>query len=619
MEKITKLKSMKHVQGVTASLQAAIANLEQFAKKNEYSPIVHVADLAVHDGQLVQTKNAHLNTPSIARYFLAALFSRKARSKYHKNKMAVQDTVLKAIDEIKRNHLVIERLQAGSPEEQELAANTLAAINRYNGIIEQARKSPTSWGNRLSKFLTSYAGLSVDEELHANRIDLPKSHSATLMISQKDNAGTDISKKINLAFQHNVKDNSQREEQLGFTAVRLTDVIASPLSQQEADLLRMKAHTLLRQHGFKLKSMSEMLHEIKESPIDTVVDPQEGTANLSLKITLLPGCIVEIRGTFQRNVGLQQLSTPLPGSFQLILHSLQTAFPTPFQYTGWALGESLIPHYPHRLDQMPLFQALYKRKQDAAMTLQPGEISFENARNAWRMKKKAFSNEIMQLHKDLNLAIIHAASEDQSFPNHVEVVDRFFEAVSKHPSPSHYISTAYQTINDYIIVRPFAFMQNFWIAAHDHDPKIARKEIQDKLKDDWSSLQTMLDKEAALCSGEFEKDALRYIQLMGMVLHLPVQAILFQYFSETLRCAPPLLTDFEQKLQAAALRQLSVFLDELENPCDISLDEKLQRHLIADIALFKADSFDNLEIPERRLVDEFEMYFNSRLQISRQS
>lgn len=609
MEKSTKMKSFKQLHGAPASLHTAVANLEQFSKKNEASPIIHVADLAVHEGQLVEASEAGQNSSSLARALLSAIFSRKVRTQFHQNKLAVQEIVMQAIDEVKRNHMVIERLKAGSPEEQALAASTLHAIDRYNSIIEQARRTPADWSNRLSKFLTKYAGLTIDEEFHANRIDLPK-HPTSFVIAPKENADG-IRGKINSTFQHHVKAIATTE-QAGFKAVQLTDIIASPLSQQEADLLRMKAHTLLRQHGFRLKSMAEMLQEIKSAPINTIMDSENNIANLTLKLLLLPGTFVEIHGAFQRNLEQKIQSTPIPGSFHLALRASQTGFPTPFQYTGWSLGDALIPHYPHRLDQMPLFKAIYKRKQDAVMTLQPGEPFFENARNLWKSKMQVFSDEILQLHRILNLSIISAAFEQHAAIDAEQTLHLFFDHVEKHETPVEYLSNTYQTINDYVIARPYALMNEWWLASHDADPKTARKELQEKLKEDWTHVQLLLKKEAGNSQSEFTKPSLDYVLLMGELLHTPIHAILLQYFSETLRCAPPLLTDFEQKLQAAALRQMCVFLDEIEHVRDITPEEKVKKLLLADIALFKADSFDNLEIPERHLVDEFEVYFNSR-------
>lgn len=611
---VQKTTNIQHRHGATKALRHAIANLEQFSRKNESSPIVHVADLTVHDGALVEAPHAASEkTTSFVRWFLSALFSSKKRSRNLRKKEDVQHVVLGAIDVIKRNHLLIERFKKGTPEEQQLAASTLDVVRRYNAVLEQSDKIPEDWKSRISHFFSQYAGLAVDKELREQRIELPLSMLATA--HAQEHPQHDVRKKISLAFQHCMTPKRPCDEQTGFTAVRLTDVIADPLSQQEADLLRMKAHTLLRQQGVRYHSMAEMLQEIKAAPIETVMDEATGIAQLSLRLTLLPGAIAEVHGAFQRST----YSSPIPGSFRLDIHSTQTAFPAPMQYSGWVLGDALIPDYPHRLDQMPLFKKLYARRQDAVMKLQPGEEWFEHARNLWKQKLAAFSRGHLALHKELNMAILHAASPEAVDVESEEVIEVFFNAVENNPSPAAYLTATAQTINENIITRPYALMQEFWLGAHDEDPKMARKDLLAALKVDWAHVQDMLDAELAAASNDFEKAALQYILVMGNVLHQPVQAILMQHFSETLRCAPPLLTDFEQRLQAAAHMQLIAFLDELDNPRlsvlgndPKAMDTRMRQLLLADIALFQADSFDYLETPLRPLVDEFEVYFNSR-------
>lgn len=617
MEKTTK--QIKHLHGPTAALQSAIANLEQFSRKNETSSIVHVADLNVHEGQLIDAANPSMQkTTSLARCFITALFSSKARSQYYQKKVAVQDAILSAIDVIKRNYILIERLKIGTPEEQKLAATTLDVINRYNAVLDQEKKSPDDWGNRLSRFFTKFAGLSVDDDLRDNRIDLPRSQFTSALAVPQVEAGNGMRQKISLAFQHHIKAEHSREEQTGFTAVRLTDVIADPLSQKEADLLRMKAHTLLRHQGIRFGSMAEMLLEIKEAPIETTVDANTGIAHLTLKLTLLPGTVAEVQGAFQRNS--QAHSNPIPGSFQLAMHSAQTGFPAPMQYDGWALGDALTAHYPHRLDQMPLFKTLYMRKQEAIAKLVPGEPWFEHARQLWKQKKQVLSKNLLQLHKRLNLAMMQAANGYKPYPEGEKAIIAFFDVVERHPSAANYLSATYQTINDYMIVRPSALLHELWLARPEQDPKAARKEFLDALKEDWAAVQQTLENEIARASVDFEKAALNYVQIMGTLLHQPVQSILLQYFSETLRCAPPLLSDFEQKLQAAALQQLSTYLDELEKPeyCGeflhnpAAMEQRMHQLLLSDIALFQDEDFDNLETPVKPMVHELEVYFNSR-------
>lgn len=599
-------KNYKKQNSATTGLQFAIANLEQFAKKNESSSILHVADLTVSEGMVVEDESLK-KTTSFARCFLGALFSSKLRTQYRQKKMAVQAAVQHAVDFIKRNHLLLQRLKTGSPEEQKLASSTWVAIHRFNSVLDQSQKLPSAWNERLSQFFSKYAGLAVDEDLLNNRIDLPASKPFEAVKA----GNLDLRQKMNLAFEQHLKPFASKQEQYGFTAVKLNPVVASPLSKQEVDLLRMKTHTLLGQEGVKFK-LAEMFQEIKDAPIETVIDPEKETVNLNLKMTLLPGIIADVKGAFQRRVQVFPPSTPIPGSFQLSMHSTQMGFPFPTQYVGWALSEVLIPHYPHRLDQLPLFKPLYLLKQESIAKLHPGGAWFENARNLWKIKKRVFSQEMIQLHGKLILSLLHAA-EPFTLSN-TQTVQAFFDAVKKHSTPLLYLSATYQAINDYAMNRTYALMQEIWTQHYESDTQSIFQEIQEALSVENASTLKILEKEIESSSNE-EKAALDFIQMMYKLLHRPVEALLVQQFSETLGIKPPLLNEFERKLQALALVQLSAFLEELEHSEQYLVEpqliqEHMQKLLTRDIALLEND----LEGPVESLVDELEQYFNSRHQ-----
>src|SRR5262245_38517728 len=124
------------------ALRNALANLEQFIGSNREASSPHIADLTVKEGKLISSDSSLLQK---ALSLLAALFSRRARSKLLQQKEQVQHAVLDAIHTIKRNHLIIDRLKQGSPEERQLAKETLAAIKRYNKVLASQEKIPQEW------------------------------------------------------------------------------------------------------------------------------------------------------------------------------------------------------------------------------------------------------------------------------------------------------------------------------------------------------------------------------------------------------------------------------------------------------------------------------------------
>lgn len=600
----------------TAALKAAIANLEQFSSKNESAAIPHIADLSVHDGQLVASEQTVLQkTIEMARCFVASLFSSKARQRHQQKKAQVQGIVLKAIDVIKRNHLLIEKMQKGTPEEQKLAASTIAAIQRYNSVLEQTKIS-TDWPQTIARFLYKHSGLSVDDNVKSNRIDLPRAHSIQWEISANV-----PEQKISHAFQNRVSKPQSKEHTPPFSAVMLTKVMSDPLSKQETDLLRIKASTLLKQHNIKLHSMAETLQAIKESPIHTSLDDESSIATLSLLLTLIPGLTIEVQGAFKRDKNLPNYSTPISDRFRLYTHSLHQGFPHPLQYTGWALGNAAVPSYPHRLDQMPLFAPMYANKQESAKALLPEGELFEKAREQWKLRSQTFSAhapELLKLHRKLNIAVLHAAPPACVPPDTEEVIHQFFDVLSRHPSPIDYLARTHQAINEHFIERPHGLLQDLWINRKDEDSDTLLAKAKALLAEDNELIQRMFEEGCQLALDESEQHALAYACRMGCVIQTSMQSILMQHFSETFGWPPRMLSDFEQKLQTAVYKQLMTFLDDIENWSENipsnpkSLFQRIKECLESDIALFRAESCDAFDNPALSITHEMEVYFNTR-------
>lgn len=599
-------KHIKHLVKHTA-LQAAIANLEQFAIKNELAPIAHIAELNVSDGKLISSEQSNLQkTISLARCFVSALFSSKAHQQLLDKKGLVQNVVMRAIDVIKRNHLLIEELKKGTPEEQMLAATTLAAIKRYNEVFEQKGSQSTDWSQSIVRFFYKYSGLSVEDSLKDNRIDLPRVH--TIHFESSANAPN---QKISHAFQSHVSITVPHDKIPEFSAVMLTNVMADPLSKQETDLLRMKANTLLRQHHIKFHSMSEALQAIKDAPIYTSVDEKTGVATLRLTLTLIPGTAIEIFGAFQRDLNTPTHSVPIPEKFQLTIASLHNGFPHPLQYSGWALENGLIPSYPHRLDQMPLFKPVYLRKQEVMKGLLPEGALFEKARELWEVKSKIFnekSEELLRLHRELSLTFIKEAPA--AYPNAEQIVANFFDQLTNRPLAIEYLAKMYQLINEQFISRPHSKLQELCVTRTDTDVAELIKKARADLAEDASFVQEKLLEKIQQTSDEGEKNSLAFVLCMGSILQSSIQSILFQHFSETFGYAPRMLTQFEQKLQVAAYKQLITFLEEL-NGASVSF-EVIKQSIESDIALFQGEDCENLDSLDVQISHEMEVYFNSR-------
>lgn len=584
-------KKPPQLQDITSDLKNAVSNLETFAEKNESASIAHVADLSVKEGELVAKKNSPLGkTIDLARHFIASTFS----GKHHNESITqVKKTLLRSIDTVKRNHLFIERLKQGNPQEQQLAASTIAAIKHYNETLEKSETSQAHWSHRIARFLYKHSGLSVDEDLKCHRIELP--HITTIHCNfshhELEVGARAFDSKVTQAF------HSHLAPTVGSEQIQKELVDTTPF-KQEADAIRIKTNTLLRQHGISFPTVSEALTSVRSAPIQATVDSDTSTSTLSLTLNVLPGMVIRVKGSFKRNLSSSH-SSPISESFLLSWKSTQTGFPHPSQYTGWALADPLIPAYPLHLHRMPLLQPLYQRKREAIQHLMPNGRLFEHAQYLLRLKHQVFEEnavELIALHKELSLAILGAAPTDSIPLNVQEVVDNFYAYVEMQQSPLDYLAEIHQSINESYIVKPYIKLQEGWTQE---------SEVQI-----WDE-----DKEQK----QFDPPVRDFICCLGKILARASQAILLQHLSETFQSPPPMLNDLEYKFQTAAFRQLRLFLDELDWDLQAKSEKEVLVHIYvhvkkqlkADIALFNATSLEELDPEDTLFSQELEIYFNS--------
>lgn len=89
------------------------------------------------------------------------------------------------------------------------------------------------------------------------------------------------------------------------------------LLKQEADVIRIKANMLLRQHGTFFVSQAEAINNIKKAPIHATYDKDSNTSTLNLTLSISPDTIIHISGSFVRDAHSDKRSTPIQDSFQL--------------------------------------------------------------------------------------------------------------------------------------------------------------------------------------------------------------------------------------------------------------------------------------------------------------
>jgi hypothetical protein len=120
---------------------------------------------------------------------------------------------------------------------------------------------------------------------------------------------------------------------------------------------------------------------------------------------------------------------------------------------------------------------------------------------------------------------------------------------------------------------------------------------------------------------DHSKPAHAYLLLQGPLLGKAYQSIGLQYLSEKMGFPPPLIGDFERKLQICAYKQLLTFMDDCEAEKHHIIDpDQIKNDLLirweSDLQTLQTELDEEKSIAES-IVDELEVYYNTRYYVNR--
>jgi len=537
-----------------------------------------------------------------------------------KTSSQVEQEIVKAVEVIKRHYPHIQKFKKGNPEEQKLANSTLEAIKEYNSSLASAQLKPSSWRDRVSRFFYEKCGIPINKDLPKNTIELPQPASVQFVYSNAKN------KKISQQFESAAIESSSKKitSFMQTTAINQEEVY----SKQEADAFRVKAISLLKNHGIRFTSPTDEFLSIRSTPIQATIQttPSENSALTKIimrqVLTPLPGEEIEFKGEFHRNIKTLKHSFPVSESFVVTSKSHQTGFPHPSQHHGWALADQLIPLYPQQLELMPTFLPFLRKKQQIAQELLPNAALNAKAKELLKSKKLVFEEhktELLTKHHKLNLAILKTSSEN-TFSNAFEVIRCYFNRIAEQKFSYVYLCEVQESMISNFIAHPYAHLYEQWIekkheslfvASFKERAQAALKILQEATEKNIQDL--IVQKKTARTP--IEQETLEYIICMGHLTKKAMHMMILQHLSEVIGFAPPMLDQFEQKMQVALYTQLLSFQDELVMAWgDDVVYARMLRQLQADVELFemKAGAFERLESVPAEIVSELEVYFNAR-------
>ncbi len=558
------MKEKKPPQGAIADLRSAIDNLSKFAEENEGSLVPHFYHLNVRDGQIFAERNTpRPSTAELARCFVAAIFSNQARKEFSQKKEAVQSELIKAVELIKANYLVLDRLKEGSPTERKLADAAVAAIQRFNQVVSNTKKPPEGLRSRFTRFVFQQTGLSADLDLAEHAIDLPLS---TYICTHALRPET-----ISHAFRPVITSD------ILVTSQKKVSALVSPLvpgfqpSSRERDAFRLKAITLIQQYGDPEEiSWARAIRAVHRAPIQSAADTPPGDDSSAYHgvvafrqtLQLFPGELIVIEASFQRNAHSAVASLPITSSFKLSARSAQTGFPHPSQHNGWALSDKLVP--------ANLPDPLCRRQRKLAKELLPKGRLNRKAKEWLDLKKTAFEADLdrfLALHQQLAETLLNQSEKKYSH----DLVKVFFAFVRDQEDPYEMLSLTYQAIADNFLVSPFD-------KVRDLDAEELGAAFLKEVK------RSQRRAERLKHSGVMPGAMLKYTAALGPVFGEAAAGILQQQRREHPRPATPM----ETSLQMAIVHQLTEFLDELERDTPPNYEKQLEKSLERDIRCFES-------------------------------
>lgn len=610
----------------TADLLAAIEKLETFAEQNQSHAEPSLQDLNREEKAPPHLSDNPLEkTIHSVRSFFSSVFSEKTRLEQQKKKQRIKNDVLHAIEVVKSNFYLIQKYHEGTPEQQKIAASTLAAIDSYNQSILDERKNSATLRNRIERFLKGEER--VEENLPKAIIDFPQPIVDHVEFPKKNDSAKRISHKFDCPTAHaaSIKICSFIRP----TIANSNERDARP-NENERDGFIMKGITLIRDLGNTFGNafpLGDLMKTIRGTPIHAVLQKSadgrqaSGNATVSLRQVLIPfpGETIELTGEFKRE---SQCSFPIPHSFRLFSKSVQTGFPHPSQHSGWALADQLIPAYPQKMEQMPILQPLLQKKNAIAKALLPkGELR-EKAKAQLKLKKQGFETdkeELLNHLLELHLAILRASPRGLTEELKL-TVQRFFDGLKQRANAYDELSETQHILLETFIRHPFEKLKSDWIERSSPgllsgDPCLRYRSALSTLENEkMKRKQELLIQLQTLPTG-FEKQAIEFILGMGEVLFPPCASIVLQHFSEIIHFLPPVLGEFEQKMQLCAYSQLHEFLHGIESNDQLSITsvkKQFIRQIQSDLKIFSGNGLDKSVHPLARIIHELEAYFNAQ-------
>ena len=584
----------KEFQDPEIILQAAIEELDVFTQ-------AEASRLEVgKDGRLIAAQETRLErVVGLARCYIGPLFSDQVRQEQAKKLGELKQAILKARDIIQSHSALIEKFKEGDDSQRKLAEYALSAIQRYNAVVVHGYSTGTI---KYDVYNYERHRLLLDQEIKGRQIELP--HTVSIKYESHPNAHP----------AHKMLKELSQTLLIG-AAKKTNSAICSTHKktiQFMIDTFHMKAIRMMQAHISQQNSMAEILQLVKQTSLE--ID-EESNADLTTMQQLLevgPGFFILITGCFKRNLSDPKFMTmPILDSFRLNFQLTHSGFPYPSQHTSWALADKWVEAYPLRTDQVPLFQHVNQRKKSLNQQLLFDQSFIQKVRRHAKLKREVFDQHrglFLPLHRQLQQTLKQSFSNKEEDP----ILEAFYDEVTDTPSAFDILVQTQQQLLDLFVRQPIKALEEEWLFAGSTPLRIGSP--QEKFQAACQRLTQHRQNAQEYLDPVNSRHA--YILQQGLLLGQAFQSIGLQYQSEKMGFSPPLLNDFERKLQACAFQQLLAFMGECENRMEILDRNQIKNDLLTawskDLQLLQGATAEEDHSLSVALIDELEVYFNSR-------
>ena len=551
----------------------AVSNLEQFATQNENESIPNLQNIDLEGDEIIAKRGSSLErSVELTRSFFQGLFTKVPTG--NKKNHQIQKKLFESIQFLKTHYRILHKLEEGSNEEKEVAEWALDAILRYNNVVDK-KTITKNLKNRIACFVLKKSGFQLDEELFQNRIEIPRQHTVEYKTVEKE-----TQKKMGSHL---------------FSKAYLP-------TRSEMDLLRMKSLSLAKNHAKIPDALKKTLFShVLRAPIvaseKKMEEDKETVVEMEQTFKALPGEVIKVKGFFKRDENSLITSIAIPDSFSLSTHSSQTGFPDPSQHTGVSFCDTLLPALPLRMDKLVLYKKVYESKEEIARGLLPNGQYNEIAKKHLLLKRETFQkyeNELQAAHKKWMHTVFKASKEECSID--LQRTNFSFDTLTE----------TYHTLSECM---KSSFNKLHTFALDQHHEELLQKEgklrleiCQNFLKEEFESIIS-------------KPLPVSWTHSMGQLLSKASVPILLQQLSEKVGFAPPLMREFERKIQSWAFMQLSAFcheLKELKFETHEDVLENLLFQLEKETHLFEVESLELFDDSSVQVVQELEFYYNSQ-------